>query len=337
MARALRIQYPGAFYHVTCRGNERADIFSGREDQKAFLAKLSVSSNIYNVPILAYVLVTNHFHLLLTTPEGNLSEFMRHFNICYTGFFNRTHKRVGHLYQGRYKAYLIDADNYLLEVSRYIHLNPVRIEALRKKSAKERWDALIKHSASSLPGYLWQRKRESFLDYEFVLGYMGGDDSKGRKEYRKFVRRGMAQETDNPLESGKGSGIVGGEDFVQWVKDKLVGQRKGTREQPELRELRKVFSAQELIHHFIRATGERREDVLRRGKNSRERAMLMELMYRFCQISQPEIGRIEGGIDYSAVSQAKSRLHKSLQQDKRLRQRFERLNQQLGDLSRSKI
>jgi len=116
MARALRIQYPGAFYHVTCRGNERRDIFLGKPDQEVFLEKLAISSDTYNVPILAYVLMTNHFHLLLTTPDGNLSEFMRHFNISYTAFFNKQHKRVGHLYQGRYKAFLVDADNYLLEV-----------------------------------------------------------------------------------------------------------------------------------------------------------------------------------------------------------------------------
>ena len=151
MARALRIQYPGAFYHVTCQGNERRDIFLSKEDQKVFLEKLGLSSDIYNIPILAYVLMTNHFHLLLTTPDGNLSEFMRHFNISYTAYFNTRHHRVGHLYQGRYKSYLVDADNYLLEVSRYIHLNPVRIKALTKKSPKERWDALMTYKASSLP------------------------------------------------------------------------------------------------------------------------------------------------------------------------------------------
>jgi REP element-mobilizing transposase RayT len=87
MARALRIQYPGALYHVTCRGNERKNVFVNKEDRTVFLEKLALSSDTYHVPILAYVLMANHFHLLLTTPEANLSEFMRHFNISYTAFF----------------------------------------------------------------------------------------------------------------------------------------------------------------------------------------------------------------------------------------------------------
>jgi len=111
-------------------------------------------------------------HLLLTTPDGNLSEFMRHFNISYTAFFNKRHHRVGHLYQGRYKAYLVDADNYLLEVSQYIHLNPVRIKAWSTKAPEDKWDVLMKYHGSSLPGYLWERKRQGFVNYEFILGYM---------------------------------------------------------------------------------------------------------------------------------------------------------------------
>ena len=158
MARALRIQYPGAFYHVTCSGNRRKHIFLDKEEQEFFLERLALSSETYNVPILAYVLMANHFHLLLTTPDGNLSEFMRHFNICYTTCFNKRHERVGHLYQGRYKSYLVDADNYLLEVSCYIHLNPVRIKSLNNRSVKEKRAALMSYKASSLGGFLYERK-----------------------------------------------------------------------------------------------------------------------------------------------------------------------------------
>jgi REP element-mobilizing transposase RayT len=112
MASPLRIQYPRADYHVTCGGTEKRAVFEDAEDQKAFLEKLSLSSNIYDVSILAYVCMTNHFHLLLCTPDGNLSGFMRHFNISYTAAFNRRHGRVDHLSQGRYKAFLIDAENW---------------------------------------------------------------------------------------------------------------------------------------------------------------------------------------------------------------------------------
>ena len=149
MARPLRIQYPDAYYHVTSRGNERKQIFSDEKDHKAFLERLSLSLDIYHVSLLAYVCMPNHFHLLVTTPEGNLSEFMRHFNISYTSAFNRRHGRVGHLYQGRYKAFLIDADHYLLEVSRYIHLNPIRIKKdFSAISPNETWDELLKKSTA---------------------------------------------------------------------------------------------------------------------------------------------------------------------------------------------
>lgn len=337
MARALRIQYQGAFYHVTCRGNERRNIFLSREDREIFLEKLALSSGIYNVPILAYVLMTNHFHLLLTTPEGNLSEFMRHFNISYTAVFNKKHNRVGHLYQGRYKAFLVDADNYLLEVSRYLHLNPVKIGVLKKKRVEERRDVLLKYEASSLPGYLWKKKRNDFVNYDYVLDYMGGDNSKGRKAYGEFVGNGITQDLDSPLDLGKGAGIIGTEEFVEWVKSEFVDKKERGRERPALRQLKKVFSPEELVEHFIRLTGETRQDILSRGRNTTARAMLMEFLYRFCIITQPQIGEIAGGIDYSAVSQARSRLQKRLSHDKDLRRRFEAIDRQLLDLSRIKI
>ena len=139
MARPLRIQYPDAVYHVTCRGNEKQNIYRDDADRSRFLQQLNQSVNIYTVKLHSYVLMTNHFHLLVETPLGNLSEFMRHFNIAYIGYFNRRHKRVGHLYQGRYKAILVDKDAYLSVLSQYIHLNPVRIKALEKTDPREKY------------------------------------------------------------------------------------------------------------------------------------------------------------------------------------------------------
>src|SRR5262250_1819125 len=121
MARALRILFADAHYHVTCRGNERKAIFRDDKDRSVFLDKLQTSLQTYGVRLHAYVLMNNHFHLMVETPKGNLSEFMRHFNISYTAAFNRRHHRVGHLYQGRYKAILIDKDSYLLELSVRFH------------------------------------------------------------------------------------------------------------------------------------------------------------------------------------------------------------------------
>jgi REP element-mobilizing transposase RayT len=112
MARPLRIEYPGAFYHVTCRGNERREIFADDRDRKRFLEILAESKEIYGVEVHGYVVMANHFHLMVMTPEANLQKFMQRFNTSYTVYFNRRHRRSGHLYQGRYKAILVDADNY---------------------------------------------------------------------------------------------------------------------------------------------------------------------------------------------------------------------------------
>jgi len=124
MTRPLRIEYPGALYHVTCRGNEKRAIFKDDQDREKFLEIFQRSIEIYNIEVFSYVLMRNHFHFLLKTQLGNLSQFMRHFNITYTNHFNRRYKRSGHLYQGRYKSILIDSDEYFIMVSRCIHLNP---------------------------------------------------------------------------------------------------------------------------------------------------------------------------------------------------------------------
>lgn len=337
MARPLRIQYPGAYYHVTCRGNEKRSIFTDSLDQEVFLDKLVLSLDIYNVTLLAYVCMSNHFHLLLTTPEGNLSEFMRHFNISYTSAFNWRHHRVGHLYQGRYKSFLIDADNYLLEVSRYIHLNPVRTKELLKKTARERWKMLLEYKWSSLLGYLAAGQRREFINYRTVLGYMGGENYRGRQAYRRFIARGIKEKIEDPLLIGKGHGIVGETDFIKWAKEDLLDKKSSSREQPAAKILRKVCEPEELIEHFTLMIGKSREEFCRRGKKSIERAMLMELLYRLCPIKQPEIGRLVGGIDYSAVSQARKRLREKLEKDPKLKKRFEKIYDQLTHLSRRKI
>ena len=125
MARPLRIQYPGAYYHVTSRGNERKDIFKSRRDREKFLDYLQSATQRYGAVIHCYCLMSNHYHLLLETPEGNLSQIMQHINGSYTTYFNVKRKRAGHLFQGRYHAVLVEADAYALELSRYVHLNPV--------------------------------------------------------------------------------------------------------------------------------------------------------------------------------------------------------------------
>lgn len=322
MARPLRIQYPGAYYHVTCRGNSRQEIFLDIRDQNIFLEKLAQSLNIYNVNLLAYVCMPNHFHLLLITPKGNLSNFMRHFNISYTVAFNWTHQRVGHLYQGRYKAFLIDADSYLLEVSRYLHLNPIRKQAFNNYSAEQKWKALMNYQGSSLGGYLDPRKRKIFVAYTEILDFMGKKEREAIHRYQDFIQNGIIEETKNPLEIGKGTGIIGNESFVTDIKETYLEKDGSVREQPERRELNFALKPEGLIEQFCSKTGKSRKEICQKGINLPERSMLMELLYRHCNLSQAEIGRLVGGIDYCAVSLARKRLFQKLEQDPRLKKKY---------------
>src|SRR3990172_1989312 len=329
MARPLRIQYPGAHYHVTCRGNDRKEIFRDEEDRKVYQEKLRCSLEIFNVSLLAYACMSNHFHLLVVTPEGNLSEFMRHFNISYTSAFNRKYRRSGHLYQGRYKAFLVDEDNYLLEVSRYIHLNPFRLKS--GGSADKRWKELLGSDFTSLPGYLSERKRKGYINYGVVLQYLGGDNREGMLAYRRFVEEGMGI-AGSPLALGKGNGIVGDSGFVAQVKRRFGKGGDSMREQPSLRDLSRELTPEALISRYLELTGEPRGRICKRGRQSLERAMLMELLYRLCRITQPEIGKLLGGIDYSAVSQSRKRFQIKLEQEPELRQRYENIRDHLWEI-----
>jgi len=334
MSRPLRIQYPNAYYHLTCRGNEQRKIFRDAEDRKEFLRLLARSAEIYEVQVLAYALMPNHFHLLICTPKGNLSDFMRHFNISYTGSFNRKYKRTGHLYQGRYKAFLIDKDNYLLEVSRYIHLNPLRMKS--KESLNKRWEELLTGDATSLPGYLNKKNRKGFVDYNTILDYFGTEGGKSSRGYKRFVAEAIEKDIPSPLERGKGTGIVGEKNFIEQIKQLFEKDRKGKksrREQPAFRQLEKTWTPENLIDSYLKLVPKTREELTSKGKQSPDRAILMELLYRFCKITQPEIGKLLGGIDYSAVSQARKRLNIKMENDQGLKKKFSALQSKLRKMS----
>jgi REP element-mobilizing transposase RayT len=162
MARPLRITYPGAFYHVTSRGNERKAVFKSNRDREKFLEYLESATWRYNGVMHAYCLMDNHYHLLVETPSGNLPEIMRHINGAYTTYFNIKRARSGPLFQGRYKAILVDVDEYAKELSRYIHLNPVRAK-MRSRPEEYRW--------SSYRSYIGDRKPPEWLYRDFILDY----------------------------------------------------------------------------------------------------------------------------------------------------------------------
>jgi len=177
--------------------------------------------------------MTNHFHMIVKTPRANLQEFMRQFSISYTAYFNRRHKRSGHLYQGRYKSFLIDVDPYLLQVSRYVHLNPVRTSS----SHEDKKAFLDTYRWSSYPDYV-SSSRFPFLSTKEILSYFSG-----RTSYKSFVEEGISHST-NPLEKGKGHGIIGDAPFIKEVLKTV--RITPAREQPEARRINGIAPAEVL-------------------------------------------------------------------------------------------
>ena len=317
MARPLRVHYPHAYYHVTCRGNEGRNIFRDDRDRSAFLEKLQSSLAIYGVRLHCYVLMGNHFHLLAETPKANLSQFMRHFNISYTGYFNRRHRRIGHLYQGRFKAILVEADSYLLELSRYVHLNPIRIGAMKSKHAVERLKYLDRYAWSSLQGYLRHGMRKHWVNYDDVLSYVGG----ARWRYAQFVEEGLHGGYSTPWDNLEGQVILGEEGFWERVKGKWIKNEGALqdKERPSLKALEKS-GPEEVLRKAARYFQIEVQDLTKKRSGYRDqRALVMEMMYRYCGIKQREVGSELGGMDYTQVSHERGRIRARMERDSKVK------------------
>jgi putative transposase len=313
MARPLRIQFPGAVYHITCRGNEQKAIFQDDADRRRFLEYLAQSLTVYSVKLHSYILMTNHFHLLVQTPLGNLAEFMRQFNITYTGYYNRRHNRSGHLYQGRYKSILVDKDAYLAVLSRYIHVNPVRIKAMEKAPLEEKIRYLITYPWSSLPGYLMKRRKEGFIDYSLVLAEYGGETDRGRQAYRKALYADLVAGVEIK-DKILGQSILGSEGFIEWVMERFLTGEKD-RERPALKEIHSYRAKNGILKAVEQETG-KGIDVIMREKGP-YRQVVMELLYRVGGLKGREIGKMLG-VGYTSVSQERRRLQERLSKDRKL-------------------
>lgn len=299
MARALRIEYPGAFYHVTSRGNERKEIFRSGTDRERFLSYLESASVRYGAVVHVYCLMANHYHLLVETPLGNLSRIMGHINGAYTTYFNLKQQRSGHLFQGRYKAILVDKDEYAEELSRYIHLNPVRAEIV-SGPAEYRWSSYCAYCGLT-PSPLW-------LNTQFVLSLFGSNEAMAKVKYREFVERSDAQDRPGPLRSAVAETILGSESFVRSIKERHLKETPADRELPSLRRL----SVSPSLQAIQRA-------VENRFVNDRweARRICLHICHRYSGCKLAEIGA-EFGISQSAVTQASRRVADALRKDQAL-------------------
>ncbi|MFJ1266936.1 transposase [Legionella lytica] len=215
MVRALRIEYPGALYHITTRGNKQENIYLSDEDRILFLEILSHVCMRCNWVCYAYCLMSNHYHLLVETPHGNLSKGMQLLNGIYTQKFNRTHRRVGHVFQGRFKGILVEKDNYLLELSRYIVLNPVRA---RMVVSADDW------VWSSYLSTINQSAKPSWLSTDYLLSLFGQNLLEAIKQYQQFVKEGMA--VNAPWDNLKNQIYLGSNCFVDDLQKKIEQGKK---------------------------------------------------------------------------------------------------------------
>lgn len=306
MARPLRIEYPGAHYHVTARGNEQKNIFKSQKDRERFLSYLKSSVQRYGAVIHTYCLMSNHYHLLLETPDGNLSQIMRHINGAYTTYFNAKRQRAGHLFQGRYKAILVQADEYAQELSRYIHLNPVKAGiAVRPEDFP--W--------SSYPCFIGATKAPDWLTTNFILKYFGQRAPDARKSYRKFVEEGLDREDLSPLEKTVASTILGNADFMNEITQKYLGAKQVDRNVPALQALAPRPSLDAIMKIVTSLVGDDAKLSQKVG---------IYLCHRYSGARLKEIGG-RFNIGESAVSQTSRRVTAKMESDKDFKKLVEKM------------
>lgn len=309
MARQLRIEYPGALYHVTSRGNEKKDIFRSIKDRDKFLSYLSSAWERHGAVFHAYCLMSNHFHLMVETPLGNLSWIMKHINGSYTTYFNVKHKRAGHLLQGRYKAVLVQADAYAAELSRYIHLNPVRAKMVSTPE-EYRWSSCSRYLEGTEP---------SWLSTGLVLGYFGTEDEDRRRNYRDYLYDAIGKESRDPLSDSVASTILGSDDFVRDIREKYLDGKENDRELPALRDLSRGPGVAE-----IKALS---EEAFQENERLARMAGIY-LCWRYSGAKLKEIGALYG-ISESGVNRACFRFENMMEGEKDLRERLRRLTGKL--------
>ena len=314
MARPLRIEYEGAFYHVTARGNERKKIFISKADYEKFLANLKEAAARFSVVVHSYVLMGNHYHLIVETPNANLSSFMHMVQSGYTTYFNRKRDRSGHLFQGRFKSILVDKDAYLLELSRYIHLNPVRAHMTDTPGA---------YPFSSYPAFINPRK-ETFIFRDLIL-----DMSHGPDNYRRFVESVPPEELKDPSKDVYGGMILGRKSFI-----KEAIRRLRDTERKEVSHRRTLRASTADLDDIVALITSRfkvpKETALR---SSPYRAYAVYLAKKHTALSNPEIGLYFGNITFSAVTKIVTRLSVRMKEDRTMRTEVEKLEKELSSVN----
>ncbi|HMO51510.1 MAG TPA: transposase [Kiritimatiellia bacterium] len=286
MARRPRILFEGAVYHVTFRGNARQDIFLDVHDRRDLLDRLSEASQTLNVPVYHYCLMPNHVHLLLATPQANLNRFMGKVLTGYSVYFNRRHDRIGHVMQGRYGARLVSGDRYLLNLSRYIHLNPVKTNYWVNKTIAEKIDFLHQFAWSSYRSFIGLDSRDGWLTAGPILSLLPrGPGQSPQAAYRSFVESGLAENDeafDRLLQQNRDA--IGPETFIAEIR-----RRAGETDADERARSHPRRPPEAVLAAVRTALGEQAGLLEQRRFGGPARAFLARALLRDCGLKQSEI------------------------------------------------
>lgn len=306
MARKPRLLLEGGIYHVTCRGNERRAIFKDDLDRERFLERLGLSAETNQVRVYLYCLMPNHLHLLVETPLGNLDRFMGSLLTGYTVYFNRRHRRAGHLMQGRYGAQVVEGNAYLLNLSRYIHLNPVHVRPLVDLTLPDRIKALRSYVWSSYPAYTGARKPWDWLCTKPVLAQM--EWSKQRDSgaaYRRYVEAGLAKTDEEFVELMRRPGVaIGSDAFVDEIKDRHHSHALGAikKEDVAFRHIWRYRSIKDVEAAVAKIAGAAWTERNRRKNGRQVRCLWAHALQRYTGLTQREVAIRLGLGTGSAIS-----------------------------------
>ena len=333
MARPLRLEYAGAIYHVMSRGNERRAVFRTDQDRRRFLKKLGQVAEEHHVEVYAYVLMGNHYHLLLFTPRGNLSAFMQQLNTSYTMYFNRCHLRVGHLFSGRYKARIVEGGDYLLRLTRYIHLNPVKILPYQDLPRAERVAYLEAYRWSSYRCYVRQAPRPEWLTCMGLRGFQNLSVEDAEAAYSAYVQLVLDKE-DQLLSAAlnRSSKGIGGEAFCRQAETR---HREGVQHLPKSIDIaaRRVecgVPLERVTAEVLRFYGMKKSNLFRRG-NREAKNLWVKLAHEEGGLSQRDIGVRLGYADGSGASRRLVLVSAALGRDRRLAQQYRELRAKIAN------
>ncbi|MBI2472131.1 MAG: transposase [Planctomycetes bacterium] len=321
MARPLRIEYSGAYYHVINRGNAGENIFIDERDKEKFLEYLAKGVERFTTRIHTYCLMSNHYHLLLETPQANLSVAIQWLNVSYSVYFNKRHRRKGHLFQGRFKAVLLDANEYLILLSRYIHLNPVRAKMVTHP---------LEYSWSSYPVFTGKRRKPEWLITETILSYFGKEKKEATMNYKSYVEKVNMETLENPDKNMLGGFILGGAGFVDWVKDKFLSKKNKEKEIPQLKKLKPKVALTTIIQSVCDEFRCSEDQIKIKGrKDNKARAIAMYLARDLSGMSCKDMGIFFDGISGAAITMKYNQIKTELMRNKKLGDKIANLKKQL--------